>query len=265
MEDKPAANQQVLKTQPEQEVDVWSLPTVEAPLSDEQANKTNAFGIKSNWRFEPPEQEPVEEPVPLTAEDLEQIRQAAYEEGFEQGKQQGFDQGHSEGKEQGHQEGLELGQQEGHAIGLETGKQSIEELTSHWQSMIQDLHHPMEKVNENIEQQVLELVVQLTQAVVLHEAKTNPEIILAAISQGIKALPSNELQTQIYLHPDDVKLVEREFGQSHIQENGWRLMPAPQFEPGSCQIENNTANIDLRMKSRLKQVLDSFLQDALHQ
>jgi flagellar assembly protein FliH len=265
VENQSGAKPRILKKAEDQDLDVWPLPSVDTQPTPEQANKTNAFGQKSNWRFEPPEQEAAIEPVPLTAEELEEIRQAAYEEGLEQGKEQGFKQGHEEGKTQGHQEGLTQGQAEGHALGLDSGKQAIEQLTLQWQSLIQELHQPMDNVNENVEQQLLELVVQLTQAVVLHEAKTNPDIILAAISQGIKALPSNELQTQIYLHPSDIKLVEREFGGQHIQENGWRLMPAPQLDPGSCQIENNTANIDLRMKSRLKQVLDSFLQEALYQ
>ncbi len=106
---------------------------------------------------------------------------------------------------------------------------------------------------------------QLTEAVVLQEAKTNPDILMAAVNTGIKALPSNEVNTQIYLHPDDIKQVEQQFGEQHIRESGWKLLPAPQLSPGSCQIENSTSNIDLQMKSRLKQVLESFLQDALHQ
>mgnify|MGYP000574936694 CR=1 FL=1 len=63
----------------------------------------------------------------------------------------------------------------------------------------------------------------------------------------------------------EAKLVEAQFGSEHIQKEGWRLLPAPQLTVGSCQIENSTSNIDLQMKSRLKQVLESFLQDALHQ
>jgi flagellar assembly protein FliH len=108
-------------------------------------------------------------------------------------------------------------------------------------------------------------VMQLTQAVVLQEAKTNPDILIAAIGEGIKSLPSQDSQIQILLNPADIVLVEQEFGSGYIQENSWRLLPAPQLDQGSCQIENSTSNIDLSIKSRLKQVLDSFLQDALHQ
>ena len=88
---------------------------------------------------------------------------------------------------------------------------------------------------------------------------------MEAITEGIKALPCQEPQTQILLHPDDIKLVEAQFGEQHIQEQGWRLLPAPQMSQGSCQIENSTSNIDLQIKSRINEVVESFLQHALHQ
>jgi flagellar assembly protein FliH len=120
-------------------------------------------------------------------------------------------------------------------------------------------------VEDHVEQQLLHLVVKLTEAVTLQEAKTNPEIILSAIKAGMKALPIQEAQTQILLHPDDIKMIEKEVSEEVIAEQGWRLLPAPQLTPGSCQIENSTSNIDLTLESKLKEVLDSFLQDALHQ
>jgi flagellar assembly protein FliH len=107
--------------------------------------------------------------------------------------------------------------------------------------------------------------VQLTEAVTKHEAKTNPDILLSAISEGIKALPAQESHTQILLNPQDIRLVEQQFGAGHIQEQGWQLLAAPQLPVGSCQIENSTSNIDLNIKSRLNEVLESFLQESLHQ
>ena len=149
--------------------------------------------------------------------------------------------------------------------GLEEGKETIEALAKNWQSMIEQLHQPMASVDKNIEEQLLHLVVQLTEAVTLQEAKTNPDILTSAITAGIKALPSQESQTQILLNPADIKVVEEQFGSEYIQEQGWRLLAAPQINPGSCQIENSLSNVDLTIKSRLKEVLESFLQDALHQ
>jgi len=247
----------------DQNLDVWSLPSIEVDKTDD--DKTNALGKKSTWRYEPPEELEVEEVIPLTAEDIEEIRQAAFDEGFNQGKEDGFAKGFDEGRSAGHEEGLKLGHDEGVETGLAQGKETIDKLSTDWQSLVEQLHQPLKKVEKNTEEQLLHLVVQLTEAVTLQEAKINPDIITSAIVTGIKALPSQDAQTQILIHPDDINRVEEQFGEKYIQEQGWRLLAAPQLEPGSCQIENSTSNIDLSVKSRLKDVLESFLQDALHQ
>lgn len=254
----------IIKVDQQEPSDVWPLPNVQKEESSIEKNKTNAFGKKAGWVFEPPEEE-TPEPQPLTAEEIDEIRQAASEEGFNQGKEEGFSQGYEEGKSKGVEEGIIKGIEEGNEKGLLQGKETIDELTNNWQQLIEQLHQPLASVEKNVEEQLLNLVVQLTEAVVLQEAKTHPDILMAAISSGIKSLPSNEAQTQIYLHPDDIKHVEKQFGEDYIKEHGWRLLPAPQLSQGSCQIENATSNIDLQMKSRLKQVLEPFLQDSLHQ
>jgi len=252
----------IIHPEPDDDLNVWAIPTVSEEVVDD--GSTNAFGLKPSWR-ETKVEEVIEEPVPLTAEEIEEIRQAAYEEGFNQGKEEGFSAGFDEGKKSGHEEGLKAGHEEGVEQGISEGREEVEKLQAHWNTLIEQLNQPMAVVEKNIEEQLLHLVVQLTEAITHIEAKTNPEIILNALSEGIKALPSQEAQTQILLHPEDIKLIEKEFGEQYIQEQGWRLLAAPQLAPGSCQIENSTSNIDLSIKSRLTEVLDSFLQEALHQ
>jgi len=262
MSQKMSPTGKVLKG--DDDASIWPLPQVEQQQTQLQKQQTNAFGKPKGWRYEPPE-EPEPEPIPLTAEEIEEIRQAAYDEGFNQGKEQGFAKGYEEGKAQGYEDGEKAGREEGVAQGLTQGQEQIEQLAAKWQQQIEQLHQPLAVVEKNIEQQLLTLVAQLTEAVVLHEAKTNPDILLSAISSGIKALPSQEVQTQLFLHPEDIIMVQAQFDEDYIQEQGWRLMPAPHLEQGSCQIENSTSNIDLTVKSRLKSVLESFLQEALHQ
>jgi len=254
----------IIKADQHESLDVWSLPNVQKKEQTQEVNKTNALGKKVGWVYEPPE-ENIVEPIPLTAEEIDEIRQAASEEGFNQGKEEGFAKGFDEGKTKGVEEGKLQGIEAGKEEGLAQGKETIDELSDSWKNLIEQLHRPLASIEKNVEEQLLNLVVQLTEAVVLQEAKTNPDILMAAISSGIKSLPSSEVQTQIYLHPDDIKLVEQQFGSEHIQQHGWRLLPAPQLSQGSCQIENSTSNIDLQMKARLKQVLEPFLQDSLHQ
>ena len=253
----------VIKKTLEEDSSVWQLPNVEKESSAEERAQTNALGKPRGWRYEPPP-EPEPEPVPLTAEEIEDIRQAAYDEGFSEGKEEGFAKGYEEGKAQGHEAGLASGQEQGLSEGLEQGQAQIETLSQKWQQQIDQLHQPLEIVEKNIEQQLLHLAVQLAEAVVHQEVKTNPDILLSAITEGLKVLPSHEAQTDVYLHPDDIQLVIAQFGETYIQEQGWRLLPSPQLSPGSCQIENSTSSVDLSIKSRIKQVMESFLQEALH-
>ncbi|MCI2284612.1 flagellar assembly protein FliH [Colwellia sp. MSW7] len=216
----------IIKANQSKDLDVWSLPNVKATVSKAQENQTNAFGQKREWQYEPPEEEIIE-PEPLTAQEIEEIRQAAHEEGFSQGKEEGFAKGYEEGKAQGIEEGTTQGIKEGTEQGLAQGKETIDTLSENWQHLIEQLNKPLASVEKNIEEQLLTLVVQLTEAVVLQEAKTNPDILMAAINTGIKALPSNEPTTQIYLHPDDIKQVEQQFGEQFIKESGWKLLPLP--------------------------------------
>jgi len=254
----------VIKASKTDASDVWALPDVEGSPSAEDRDKTNALGQKIHWVYEPPEPEEIE-PEPLTAQEIEDIRQAASEEGFNQGKEEGFAKGYEEGKVTGHEEGKLQGIEEGTEQGLALGKDHMDEQSVRFEKLIEQLHQPLASVEKNVEEQLLNLVLQLTEAVVLHEAKTNPDILMAAIATGIKSLSSNDGKTQIFLNPTDINLVEAQFGAEHIQQQGWRLLPAPQISQGSCQIENSTSNIDLQMKARLKQVLEPFLQDAIHQ
>ena len=50
---------------------------------------------------------------PLTAANIEEIRQAAYADGLEEGRKEGFEAGHEEGLKTGHDEGFASGEQRG--------------------------------------------------------------------------------------------------------------------------------------------------------
>lgn len=254
----------IIKNGKDNTSDVWPLPNVERQPDTSQPCKTNAFGKKANWVYETPEPETVE-PQPLTAQEIENIRIAASEEGYKQGQEEGFAKGYEDGKIEGYETGKVQGIKAGNEQGLADGKETIDAQASTWQTLIEQLHHPLEIVEKNIEEQLLILVTQLTEAVVLQEAKTDPNILIAAITDGIKSLSANEVDTQICLNPRDIELVEAQFGVGYIQQQGWRLLPTPQLTQGGCQIENSTSHIDLQMKTRLKQVLEPFLENALHQ
>jgi len=255
----------VIKTQDDDELASWQFPYIEDERVKVDESKTNAFGKATQWKFEPPEDQIEEEVVPLTAEDIEEIRQAAYEEGFNQGKEEGFATGYAEGKEQGNTEGKALGFEEGKTEGFEQGEEEVKLLTEQWTTLIGQLYKPLAIADEQVCLQLLTLIKTLTEAVVAQEIKTNPAILMSAIEEGVKALPGQENQIEIHLHPDDIVMVEKAFTPEVVEQQGWRLMPFPSIERGSCQVENSTSQVDYQLKNRLNEVLEPYLQDAMHQ
>ena len=133
----------------------WDLPFVEDE-GQKQPDKTNAINKTSDWKYEPPE--PEEEVLPPTAEEIEAIRQSAWQEGFDEGKAEGLQKGHQEGFDKGMAEGTEQGLEAGRAEGLAAAKAQIDEAAAVWQSLAQKLTQPVARVDQALaewEQKVL--------------------------------------------------------------------------------------------------------------
>lgn len=80
----------------------WGLP--DYGDSKEKKAKQTAFNYDPSWvpNFDEPEEE---QALELTEEQIELIKQGAYQEGLYQGQEAGFKQGYDKGKEEGLQAG----------------------------------------------------------------------------------------------------------------------------------------------------------------
>lgn len=241
------------------DVKAWDLPFVEDVNKEALNQKTNALNKRSDWKYEPPEVE--EEILPPTAEEIEAIRQAAYEEGYNEGKQLGFDDGRAagfeEGKEAGQQEGFEEGKQQG----LDAGTEEISQLAENWKTLASHLHKPLNQANSDTRQQLVHLAVALARAVIRTEVNTNENVVLQALSEGLKVLPINEKMYQMHMHPDDIALVRERFDDTTIAENSWHFVASPGMSRGGCDITSSKNAVDVSIERRCRDVLDQFLLD----
>jgi flagellar assembly protein FliH len=198
---------------------------------------------------------------PLTAGDIEQIRQAAFDEGISQGKEEGFGQGYNEGREQGYQDGLQQGQAEGKKLGLSEGEQLIREQLAQLQLLIDQLQQPLQKVDAAVEQSLLNLALQMAQAVLGVEVKTNPQCILNTLREAVEALPYQAEKLVIKLHPDDVAIIQQHYSSEEIAERLWQIRSEPALERGDCRVESTESSVDRTLKTRLQSSLEHFLQE----
>lgn len=254
-----------VKAQPAsaQEKPATANPANATVVSPATQYKTNAFYIR---RPEPGERlsaKAEEEMVikPLTADDIEQIRQAAFDEGISQGKEEGFGQGYHEGREQGYQDGTQQGQAEGKKTGLADGEQLIREQLAQLQTLLDQLQQPLQKVDSDVEQSLLNLTLQMAQAVVGVEVKTNPQCILNTLREAVDALPYQADKLIIKLHPDDVAIIQQHYSSEEITQRLWQIRSEPALERGDCRVESTESSVDRTLKTRLQSSLEHFLQE----
>ena len=247
-----------LEEQLAEEIKSWEPPFVEDKRGKSDT-KTNALNKTSDWKYEPPEVE--EEILPPTIEEIEEIRRAAYEEGFAQGLKEGNEKGYQEGLEKGQDEGHQQGMEAGHAEGLAVGQTEIAEQVAVWQQLMESLHNPVASVQQDLQQELVSLSVGLARAVIRQEVKTNPEIIFQALTDGLKVLPIREKAYQIRMNPEDVQLIQAQFSEQDIERHNWILIDAPELGRGGCDITTDNNAVDVTVERRCRDVLDKFLHE----
>jgi len=245
----------------------WPIPDV-APDERSFGNRSTAYGtplaeLYHKEMAKEQAEEPEEQELPsLTMVELERIRQDAYEEGLKQGHEQGyidgFDKGVTEGKEAGYKEGVELGKTQGQ----EDVKPLMDEQLTHLRSLLDSLSDPLKKVDEQAEKQLVQLATMLSEAIIYQEIKTSPDIILHTLKKSIDALNAEQQKVKIHLHPEDLTLIKTSYGEQAIEDNHWQLIAEPTLERGGCEVKTTLSSLDMTLKTRVKETLDSFLHNS---
>lgn len=240
----------------------WAAPDVTEHKKEEFTGRTNFMGVPLDKLYSQhvKEEEVEEEVKPLTAEEIEQIRQDAYNEGFAQGKDEGFAKGEEEGREQGHQQGVEQGQQEGFEAGFGQGQEQVNLLIERWQHLTHQLYHPVEKMDRIAEQQLLNLAVMLAESVIRQESKLNKEVLLTVLDEAVSSLPFNTEYAEIHMHPTDIALLQELYDEDALSERKWILKEEPTYQVGDVIVMTPNSLIDRSVKQRIKQSLDAFVE-----
>lgn len=238
---------------------VWGLPEYD---TDKSAQPT-ALNYDPGWV---PDFSEEEEPEirPWTQEDLENIRQDAYQEGLLEGKEAGFKQGYEKGKEQGLEAGHEEGLEAGKAEGLEQGQAVIEQHVASFVELATQFAKPLELMNTQVERQLVDMVLTLVKEVVHVEAQTNPQIILDTIKESVESLPITGHAIHLKLNPEDADIIRESYGEEQLIQRNWTLSSEPSLQRGDVQIEAGESSVSYRMDERIRSVLNRFCSANRH-
>lgn len=169
-------------------------------------------------------------PEVLTAQKLEELQQQAYQEGFEQGRQEG----------------------------RAAGAAELQEQARRLAQICDLLNHPLEELDQTVEDQLLQLVTVIAQQMIRRELKTNPGEIVAVVRESLALLPVASRDVRVHLHPDDAVVVRGALGQPG-SERGWQIVEDPVITPGGCRVITEVSRIDATVEGRLTALVTSLL------
>ncbi|GAA6130713.1 flagellar assembly protein FliH [Halopseudomonas sabulinigri] len=190
----------------------------------------------------PPDEEELEEVKPFTVEELEQIRQEAYNDGFATGEKDGFHAGQLKG------------QQEARTV-LDARLVELE-------SLMGQLMAPLQGQDEQIEDMLLTLLEGMLREILQREMRADQAQVLQVLRGALKALPVGAGNIRIYLNPADFDAVKA-LRERH--EETWRLLEDDSLMPGGCRVETEHSQVDATLETRLQQLISQLYEQQREQ
>lgn len=237
------------------DVTSWMLPTVDdsgrvLSSAEKEARVRREKMLQQGKEKIETVEIPAQQKTGMTAQEMQEIFDAAEKDGFAQGHATGFEQGKTDGYEAGRQQGLmEMRAQ------LTLEQQRFHNLTN-------ALLNPLTAQDNDIENMLLDVICSLTQSVIQRELVTDSSHILGLVKTAVDALPIGSKNIRISLNPDDLAAVET-FAQE--QQLDWKFFGDTQLQPGGCKVDTQESRVDFSVSQRLQTVLEQFLTGQLAQ
>ncbi|MCU1752513.1 flagellar assembly protein FliH [Pseudomonas sp. 6D_7.1_Bac1] len=212
--------------------DIWSLPSFDPYVPEPEPEPVE----------EPPEMEevPLDEVQPLTLEELESIRQEAYNEGFATGEREGF-----------HSATLKVRQEADVALSAKL---------AHLELLMGNLFEPIAEQDTQIEKSLVDLVQHIAKQVIQRELAIDSTQIEHVMREALKLLPLGVGNVRLYINPQDFEQVKA-LRERH--EETWRIVEDEAMLPGGCRVETEHSRIDATVETRITQIM-AKLFDQLH-
>ena len=170
-----------------------------------------------------------------------------------QAREEGYQAGLEEGRAAGISEGLEIGS----AKGLIEGREQNILISQQFTDLINNFEIELQQAKENTAQQILELCLEMSQAMLKTALDVRPELLLPIITQSLEDLPGVQFPATLHLNPSDIELVKLALGDD-LKKDGWRIISDRHIEAGGCRLDTATNKIDATLPSRWQQLLDAL-------
>jgi len=225
----------------------WELPTL-----DDQGNEIPHSRIEErNVR-------------PLTAGEVERIRQEAWDEGHRDGKTEGYDKGYREGHEAGRADGREQGMAEGREQGREQAladtRQEVEAGLQRLETLMSELLAPIDRQRDEVETALLNLACALSRSIVFRELRIDSAQIAKVVTAALDMLPSTGGQVSVHVNPADMDWVRQAV--ERIRPDS-QVVSDDAVMPGGCRVDSRHSLVDFTVEKRFQKAIQQMLDGQL--
>ena len=165
-----------------------------------------------------------------TAEQLDQIEVAAY------------------------QEGLRRGHAEGYAAGHHAMQQEVERL----RALVDHLQRPLAHLDEAVERMLLDTACAIARRLVLAELQQAPEAIERIAREALDALPAYVRDVRLHLHAEDAQLIGERLP-APPEAHSFKIVVDDALDRGECRVVTESTQLDTRLDARLSALSSNLI------
>ena len=221
---------------------VWDLPSFDAPVDESTETQDNE--VTAEFDIEAAAVEPevrveeivVEDVKPLTLEDVEAVRQDAWNEGFSTGEKDGF-----------------------HAGQLKAANEAQAVLADKVQTLehiMREFFEPIASQDQQLEDSMLEMIMHISRQVIQRELKTDSSQIKQVVREALKLLPMGSESVRVYVNPQDFEQIKA-LRERH--EEQWRIIEDDDLLPGGCRFDSVNTQINASIETRIEHIAAQVL------
>jgi len=153
--------------------------------------------------------------------------------------------------------------QDGYAQGLEEARRHMQDQLARLGEIVQRAHADTAQILRNVERDVIDLVLLITERVVYRELSLNPSLVVEAVRQAMEVAETG-IVVRVRVNPEDLVFVEatwRDVAAEHRLQ-AVELVADGLVQRGGCVVETRTGTIDAQVDTKIAEVERALLEQA---
>ncbi len=168
-----------------------------------------------------------------TAQQLDEIEAAAYQDGL----------------------------QRGHAEGFAAGQRAALAQAQRLQALVDHIARPLVHLDDEIEHALVDLAAAIARRILHDELASAPERVVAVVREALAGLPPQLRSVRLRVHPEDAALL-REQLPPPADVKDFEVVPDPELKRGDCRVLTESALIDASLDRRVRVVAQALAAEG---